>query len=410
MNIVNGLFIPSNSQSHSRNNSIQNQAFNGQIVHLAAPNLTPSAPNSVPNSVPNPVISTTGLPVDSQSTVHSVPNAYVIPHADPNPHPKYNQHNLHNPSPPPHVKRETSGTTPAAPQTVTATAADLQHSSPKHILKTNDSHSNHNGFLQEQSDIVSTTTSNDSNSMVAIAKFHSLQSVTATNTMISHVSSISDPFMMNDVLIVILGIGEYDSGLDNLVGVRKDYNNIIHTFVKHWKYKVLYKTSDMNVVYSNDMHMIEKNRNYKLYWTCDDIELFVEQARQHVVKNKHNGMIFVISSHGDRDKVICDSNLEEYDLDEIFNAFSPQWKLLLQSYKETEDESNHLFQIPKIFCIDSCRGNYKAKLTKVSMQSKSNTYTKDEKKNEESKKESPNVNFTLAVGIVGDEKVAFKAI
>ena len=107
---------------------------------------------------------------------------------------------------------------------------------------------------------------------------------------------------MSDVLIIILGIGEYDSGLNNWTGVTKDDNDITHTCVKYWKYKALYKTSDMNGVYSNNIHMIKKNHNYKLFWTLNDIELFVEQARQHVIKNKHNCMIFVISSHGDRDK------------------------------------------------------------------------------------------------------------
>ena len=69
---------------------------------------------------------------------------------------------------------------------------------------------------------------------------------------------------MSDVLIIILGIDEYDSGSHKLARVTKDYNNITHTFVKYWKYKVLYKTSDMNVVYSNDIYMTEKIRNYKL--------------------------------------------------------------------------------------------------------------------------------------------------
>ena len=205
-----------------------------------------------------------------------------------------------------------------------------------------------------------------------------LFSFTASDTVISHVSSVCDAFIINDVLIAILGIGEY-LGLRNLAGVKKDYENIINTFVKYWKYKVLYaitdngkSSSNTQFVYTNDRTVTDKNQNYKLFWTLDDIDQFVEQARKHVVKNKHNGMIFVISSHGDTDKIIYDSNCEKKHLEGIFKLFSPQWGQLLTSYKETEDESKHLFQIPKIFCIDSCRGDAIAKLTKVITKSKSN--------------------------------------
>ena len=242
--------------------------------------------------------------------------------------------------------------------------------------------------------------------------------VTVPNTAISYVSSLPSAFILNDVVIVILGIGKYDSGLHNLPGVKKDYDNIIDTFVKYWKYKVLYKTSNMNVVYNNDINIIDKNRNYKLYWTCDDIELFVEQARQHVVKNKHNGMIFVISSHGDVDKTIYDSNLERYELEDIFKLFSPQWGLFLESYKETKDESNHLFQIPKIFCIDCCRGDAIAKLTKVT-DSKRTTDEKEElddgkqpasSDKDVKQKQAANVLSKSALAVVGNEKFGFKSI
>ena len=239
---------------------------------------------------------------------------------------------------------------------------------------------------------------------------HALPSVTASNTMISHVSTVGDPFVMNDVLIIILGIGEYDSGLPNLDGVKKDYENIINTFVRYWKYKVLYMINNsdnddndnkMEPIYTNDMNTIDKNRNYKLYWTCDDIDLFVEQARKHVVQNQHNGMIFVISSHGDTDNIIYDSNIDEYELNDIFKLSSPEWSSMLESYKETQTESNHLFQIPKIFCIDCCRGDGKAQLTKL---------TKTEEKKDEKKDEKDEAGTETNGDNKGDEKFVSKGI
>ena len=203
-----------------------------------------------------------------------------------------------------------------------------------------------------------------------------LKGVTTSNTSISQVSSVGDAYEMNDIVVVMLGIGKYDDGLHDLAGVEKDYNNVINTFVKYWNYKVLYKIDDNDndskddnhndsLIYTNDRNTIDKNKNYKLYWTSEDIELFVEQARKTLVKNKHDGLIFVISSHGDTDKVIYDSKCDEFKLESLFSMFAPQWSVLLETYNETAVESNRLFKIPKIFCIDSCRGNLSAKLTNV---------------------------------------------
>ena len=175
---------------------------------------------------------------------------------------------------------------------------------------------------------------------------------------------------MNNILVAILGIGKYDSGLDDLPGVEKDYQNTINTFVKYWNYKVLYKTSNDDVdhsslIYTNNKDIVSNRTNYTLYWTNDDIQLFVEQVRKTIVKNKHDGLLLVLSSHGDSDKVIYDSKLEIFELQYLFSMFSPEWSSLLESYKGTKQESNHLFKIPKIFCIDSCRGSLKAKLTNI---------------------------------------------
>ena len=178
---------------------------------------------------------------------------------------------------------------------------------------------------------------------------------------------------MDDPLIVMLGIGEYND-LPNLAGIVIDYQNIVNTFVGKWKYKIFCQLNDDNntVIYTNDKQEIDtltttnKNISYKLKWTMDEIELFIEQARKCIVKNKHNGLMFAISSHGDTGKVLYDSNCEEFDLDSIFSMFSPQASMLLESYKETPQESLQLFTIPKIFFLDMCRGSFKAKVTDIS--------------------------------------------
>ena len=179
-------------------------------------------------------------------------------------------------------------------------------------------------------------------------------------TKITGISSLSPSFLMNDPLIVMMGVGTYDSNsfLD-LPGVTKDYDNTINTFAKIWKYRILYKLDNNDIVYSNNIH--EMKQNYKLEWSEDDICLFVEQARQHVVLNKHDGIIFAITGHGDKGKVLYESSGDKIDLQDIFDCFLPESQEFIGSYEETPEETNHLFKIPKIFLIDICRGNKKSK-------------------------------------------------
>ena len=63
------------------------------------------------------------------------------------------------------------------------------------------------------------------------------------------VSSISAPSEVTNALVVILGIGKFDNGLENLDGVCKDYENSIRVFSKKWKYKVLYKNGNNDIIY-----------------------------------------------------------------------------------------------------------------------------------------------------------------
>ena len=165
-------------------------------------------------------------------------------------------------------------------------------------------------------------------------------SVATDLTGVTGVSSIAAPISMNDPLIVMIGIGKYD-GMANLDGVSKDYDNIIDTFVKYWKYKIFYKSNNTKqYIYTNNIDEIKTN--YKLEWNGDEIDSFIEESRKFLVKNRHDGLMFAISSHGDRDKVLYDSECEQYALDSIFSMYSAQASALLESYSETQEESNHL--------------------------------------------------------------------
>ena len=50
------------------------------------------------------------------------------------------------------------------------------------------------------------------------------------------ISTVGAPFILRNPLVIILGIGEF-SGLPDLDGVSKDYQNVINVFVNVWKYK-----------------------------------------------------------------------------------------------------------------------------------------------------------------------------
>ena len=202
------------------------------------------------------------------------------------------------------------------------------------------------------------------------------------------ISTVGPAFMMNHPLIVILGIGTYN-GLNNLPGVKKDYTNIINTFVKYYQYSVFYQLDDNNTVYTNKMNQIKNN--FKIKWSIDEMETFIENARKHVVQNGHNGLIFSLSCHGDRDKIIYDSECDSFELESLFMMFVPDANKLLESYKETQQESNVLFQIPKIFLLDHCRGDGIAKITETIGATMSNSEVKEDKEDNDEKKQEATI-------------------
>ena len=134
--------------------------------------------------------------------------------------------------------------------------------------------------------------------------------------------------------------------------VIQDYDNIIDRFLKYWKYFVFYKLNHNKYIYTNNIS--EMDNNYAIKWNGDDIDQFIDDAPKYAVQNEHDGLMFFISSCRARDKVIYDSENNVHSV-------------LLESYTETQPESNHLLSIPdpNIFFLDIDRGYQKAKVPKI---------------------------------------------
>ena len=180
------------------------------------------------------------------------------------------------------------------------------------------------------------------------------------------ISSVGAEYQSSDTLVAMIGVGEYN-GLPNLDGVIKDYENVIKTFSTHWKYNILFQLANNRCIYTSDIKALklEANQDYKLKWNSSEIDTFVELTRKHIIQENHDGLIFIISSHGDSGKVMYDSNCEQYELEYLFAMYRPAASALLESYHEAQEESNYLSQIPKVFVLDMCRGGIAAKPVKT---------------------------------------------
>ena len=178
------------------------------------------------------------------------------------------------------------------------------------------------------------------------------------------VSQVPDACFVDNALVVMLGIGTYDKNkrlkLESLPGVEKDYDNILTTFVQTWKYTAFYKTDKNELTYSNDIKRIKKTNNYKLHWTRNEIEQFSNEAKIHL--SKHDALIFVISGHGTTNQKIYDSECRAFSLkNELFEEFSGSTENIDKNIRDCDRRriSEVLLAIPKIFCIECCRGENK---------------------------------------------------
>ena len=167
---------------------------------------------------------------------------------------------------------------------------------------------------------------------------------------------------VSNALVAVLGIGEYD-GMPNLIGVSKDYFNLIHTFYNHFHYTVAFNDNNKKFNYCNqsianskakqkqtkDVNCKLTNKSFQLKWEYKEIFQFVQNVAKMVnnKENKHDALIFCISSHGDQDGVILASDCEEFQLLAIFDAFFGK-------------KCPFMLDKPKLFVIDACRGQMRA--------------------------------------------------
>ena len=178
--------------------------------------------------------------------------------------------------------------------------------------------------------------------------------------------------------------------IDNVVliveRVIQDYDNTIDTFLKHCKYFVFYKLNNNKYIYTNNIS--DSDNNYAIKWNGDDIDQFVEESPIHVFQNKHDGLMFFISSPDDRDKVTNHSESKIYKLECIFSMHLSQASVLLESYTESQQESSHLLSIPKIIFLDVGHGNQNAKVAKIETQKNETIQTETTTMDDERKKEA----------------------
>ena len=166
-------------------------------------------------------------------------------------------------------------------------------------------------------------------------------------------------YTISNPLVIMIGIGHYASGKFTRVnGVADDYNNMIKLFVYKWNFAFVYQTDDNKTVFlTNNSINNNKNKNknksrlyqsnFKLAWTGSEIDSFVGNVVKAVDKGNVNktfdSLLFIVSSHGENEHVILDTNNEEYQLTEIYQKFC-----------NSKGGCHCLKNKPKIFCIDVC--------------------------------------------------------
>ena len=169
---------------------------------------------------------------------------------------------------------------------------------------------------------------------------------------------------IKNALVVILGIGDYDGNMANLIGIPKDYKNLIATFYKVFGYSVLFLDENNELHYCNKKpnHNYDitkqtklKSDKFKIKWGSEEIDDFVDKSRQILTNTNdkgqliHDSLLFFISCHGDMDNVILDSDCEPVSLPSMFNQFCGE-------------KCPQMLDKPKVFFGDTCRGSMKSRI------------------------------------------------
>ena len=161
-------------------------------------------------------------------------------------------------------------------------------------------------------------------------------------------------------MIIVIGCGDYDNDvMPSLIGVKTDYKRIINAFYKTFKYSIVYKCVNDEIVYltSTNRNKLKNKQGhgYKLYWTYEDIQDFIAEARdKYFVSNNHDALILIVSSHGE-EEVMLTSDGEQYPHLGFIHAFN-------------DKQHKGIFTtLPKILIFDMCRGSTKPMIPKLNM-------------------------------------------
>ena len=154
-----------------------------------------------------------------------------------------------------------------------------------------------------------------------------------------------EKYQLNNPLIVMMCI----DGTPKLPGIGKDYQSMIRLFVNKWGYKFVYQTNKNQIVFFDKTKLRQEGNkypnNYKINWTVDEIDSFVKNVKTIIELIRPNGLVFIISSHGDCDRVITATDGEEYPL-----------YLLYSEFYNNKTGCPYLANKPKLFFVDACQG------------------------------------------------------
>ena len=144
---------------------------------------------------------------------------------------------------------------------------------------------------------------------------------------------------MSNPLIVAVIIGDYsNSPLPSITSASDEYMSIVDAFYGNQKYDVVFATTNNN---DDDevslVHLKQENydKNYeskydfKLKWQEGELDHFNDKIKDEVLNNTENifklhydSLIYIISAHGNQNKLVYNSDGEEIYLEFIFNEFN----------------------------------------------------------------------------------------
>ena len=174
------------------------------------------------------------------------------------------------------------------------------------------------------------------------------------------------PYKICNPLIVAVIIGDYsNAGLPSITSATSEYRSIIDAFYRIRQYDVVFATNtdatngDETICLTHLKHtqllLQPENNNdnsshhiYKLKWQEGEIEYFNDQINHQILTNTKNnsngqlqydGLIYILSSHGNENKLIYNSDGEDIPLEFIFEEFNNK-------------NCKYLRQRPKIYMFD----------------------------------------------------------